>query len=456
MLSPQERETIRQMHAKKVSIKDICRLMKLSRNTVRKVLRDDGATGSKESKHLEHLGLIKDLLHRCRGNVVRVRECLEDEHGISIPYTTLTWLVRSFELAEPKKKRSGRYVFAKGEEMQHDTSPFKLMLGSSKVQTQCASLVLAYSRKLYIQFYPRFTRFEAKVFLTRAFGFMQGVCPRCVVDNTSVLVSVGTGPDAVIAPEMEALGRFFQVVFIPHRVGDANRKARVERPFDYISRNFLAGRTFADFQDLNTQALVWCETVANAKIKRALGMSANEAYLLEKPALIPLPEHVPEVFDLVYRVVDSEGYVHLNTNRYSVPEKLVGTKVEVYKFWDRVEIYAGHTKVARHPRALKPGRCRVSDPAHHPPIKRKISGPCQEEQLLTGHSRVLDSYVAGLRKRSRGRGVQPLHRLLTLKRTYPEQSFFKAVERAEHYHLYDLRRLEDLILSMVAGDFFDL
>jgi len=233
-------------------------------------------------------------------------------------------------------------------------------------------------------------------------------------------------------------------------------KARVERPFDYICRNFLAARTFTDFNDLNTQALAWCETVANAKIKRALGMSANEAYLLEKPALIPLPEHVPEVFDLVYRVVDSEGFVHLNTNRYSVPEKLVGTKVEVYKFWDRVEIYAGHTKVARHPRALKPGRCRVSDPAHHPPIKRKISGPCQEEQLLTGHSRVLDSYVAGLRKRSRGRGVQPLRRLLTLKRTYPENSFFKAVERAEHYHLYDLRRLEDLILSMVAGDFFDL
>jgi hypothetical protein len=80
----------------------------------------------------------------------------------------------------------------------------------------------------------------------------------------------------------------------------------VERPFDYICRNFLAGRTFTDFNDLNTQALVWCETVANAKIKRALGMSANEAYLLEKPALIPLPEHVPEVFVLVHRVVDSD------------------------------------------------------------------------------------------------------------------------------------------------------
>ncbi len=456
MLSPEMRETIRQMHAKEIGIKEICRLLSVSRNTVRKVLRDDTGPKQKGSKHEEHLELVKELLNRCRGNVVRVQECLQEEHGIAIPYPSLTWMVRTYELAQGKKERSGQYVFGPGEEMQHDTSPYKIMLGGKKVGAQCASLILAYSRKLFVQFYPRFTRLEAKVFLSKAFAFLQGVCPRCVIDNTSVLVSHGTGPDAIIAPEMEAFGRLYQVAFVPHRVNHPDRKARIERPFGYISGNFLAGRDFQDWSDLNTQAQTWCESVANAKTKRSLGMSPDQAFLEEKPFLIPLPEHVPEAYRLIHRVVDSQGFVHLDTNRYSVPERLVGAKAEICVFWDRIKVYAKHKLVAEHDREFEAKQARITDPAHHPPLKRKVSGPCWEEHLLIGENEALDSYVAGLKKRSRGRGAKPLRRLLSLKQAYPQEPFLKAVERALHYKMYDLSRLESMILSITAGDFFEL
>jgi transposase len=444
------------MHQKEMSIREISRLLAVSRNTVRKVLQNDTGPNSKGSKHEDHLGLVRELLSRCRGNVVRVKECLDQEHGISIPYTTLTWMVRSYGLAEPRKERSGRYVFEPGQEMQHDTSPYKLHLGHKRVNAQCASLVLAYSRKLFIQFYPRFTRFEAKLFLSRAFDFLQGVCPRCVVDNTSVIVSHGTGPDAVIAPEMEAFARIYQVSFMPHRVNDPNRKARIERPFNYVFKNFLAGREFRDWNDLNSQALSWCENVANAKTKRSLGMSPESAYLQEKPFLTPLPVHMPEVYRLLYRVVDSEGYVHLETNRYSVPQKLIGKRVEVFMFWDKIQVYARHTKVAEHARVLEAKQARITEPGHHPPLKKTGTGPCREERLLTGQKESLDRYVAELKKRSRGRGAQRMRRLLALKRNYPEEAFLQAIERALHYGMYDLARLEDLILSFIAGDFFEL
>ena len=52
--------------------------------------------------------------------------------------------------------------------------------------------------------------------------------------------------------------------------------------------------------------------------------------------------------------------------------------------------------------------------------------------------------------------MRPLRRLLALKRTYPGQPFFKAIEQALHYGMYDLGRLEQMILSMVAGDFFTI
>jgi len=423
---------------------------------VRKALRAQEAPQGKSSRYEKHLELIRELIARCRGNLVRVQECLEEEHGIQIPYPTLTWLVRHHQLKGPGKKRSGRYILEPGEEMQHDTSLFKIHLGNKRHNLQCASLILGYSRVLYTRFFPRFTRFEAKVFLSWAFEFMQGVCPRCVIDNTSVIVGQDSGPNAVIAPEMEAFARMYQVRFVPHRINDANRKGRIERPYDYIDKNFLAGRTFNDLTDLNNQALQWCRQKANSRIKRSLGMSPQQAYLQEKPYLTPLPVHTPEVYRLQYRVVDSEGYIQLESNRYSVPESLLGQKVEVYMFWDRVEVVAGHKKVAKHQRVLESRQARVTDPAHHSPITRKSTGPCKEETLLTGHSPDLDTYVAEIKKRSRGRGAQPLRRLLKLKRTYPREPFSKALERALHYNMYDLNRLEDLILKFTAGDFFDL
>ena len=155
--------------------------------------------------------IIKVLFRECRGNMVRVREELECRHNIVIPYQTLTWLIRTHGICSPKKKkRAGSYVFEPGEEMQHDTSPHKLKLAGVKITAQCASLVLAYSRKIYMQYYPCFTRFECKVFLANAFAydrgrtaaFMDGVCGKCIIDNTHVIVVSGVGPDAIMAPEM--------------------------------------------------------------------------------------------------------------------------------------------------------------------------------------------------------------------------------------------------------------
>ena len=62
--------------------------------------------------------------------------------------------------------------------------------------------------------------------------------------------------------------------------------------------------------------------------------------------------------------------------------------------------------------------------------------------------------MAEVKKRSSGRGIAKLRRLLSLKRTYPLQPFHAALAKALAYGLYDLSRLEKMILEHVAGDFF--
>lgn len=420
------------------------------------MIRGTWQVSKRRSPYDELLPLVREAFGLAKGNAVRVREILEGQ-GHEVPYSTLTRIVRDLDLREDRQKRAGAYTFGPGEEMQHDTSPHQVIIGEKKVKAQCAGLVLAYSRKLFIQYYPAFTRFEARVFLDTAFRYMEGTCPRCVIDNTSVIVAHGSGPDADIAPEMERFGEIFGVRFVPHAVGHADRKARIERNFAYVENNYLAGRTFIDWDDLNTQAMRWCSDVANMKMKRSLGMSPEAASLMEKPYLTSLPPYIPPVYQTFYRTIDMEGYVHVDTNRYSVPERLSGKEVEVHKLMDRVEVFFKNQKVADHPRFLDKRETTVTASGHHLPLHRMrtYEGPSREEKALSGQYEWLDRFVSELKNRSSGRAVRSLRRLLDLKRTYPHEAFEKATIEALHYGLFDLARLEQMILSHVAGDFFN-
>jgi hypothetical protein len=256
---------------------------------------------------------------------------------------------------------------------------------------------------------------------------------------------------------MQAFGQIFGVRFVPHRVGDPDRKARVERLFAYAEGNFLAGRTFSDWFDLNLKALRWCTEVANAKIKRSIGMSPEAAYLMEKPHLLPLPTYIPPAYQALARIVDSEGFVNVDSNRYSVPERLIGKQVQILKYAERIEVLFKNQRVALHERSIAERDRRVTAPGHHQPRRRaSVSSLSPEEQALQGHSEILDRFVGEIKKRSQGRAIRPLKRLLDLKRTYPPEPFLAACRQALQFGLFDLTRIERMILSFIAGDFFQI
>jgi hypothetical protein len=203
--------------------------------------------------------------------------------------------------------------------------------------------------------------------------------------------------------------------------------------------------------------LAWCREVANAKHKRALGMSAEAAYLIEKPYLVPLPETLPPVYELLERVVDLHGFVSVDTNRYSVPERLIGQAVTVYKYPDEIHVHHRGMPVATHRRLIGQRDMRHVVAEHHSAPKRADRVPALEERLLLRTEEpLLARYAERLRHRPRGHGLRALKRLLELQRTYPKEPFLAAVEQALEFGLFDLGRLETLILRHVVGDFFAL
>jgi transposase len=459
MLSQNQRTTILELHAQGVSKREIARVLNISRLSVRKVLRANSAEVPKllrPEKAEPYRRQILELLDTCKGNLVRVQEELAAS-GVHLSYSTLTAFCRRHGIGQQPILPSGNYSFLPGEEIQHDTSPHELELGGRRHKVQTASAVLCYSRMLFFQCYPTFTRFDAKVFLTEALRYFGAVSARVVIDNTHVVVLHGTGREMVPVPEMAAFAERFGFQFVAHELGDANRSARVERPFWFIERNFLAGRRFAHWRDLNQQARLWCDRV-NATYKKHIRAVPRELFAVERQHLKPLPAWIPEVYRLQERIVDVEGYVALHSNRYSVPFAWINRRVEVRESKDQVVIQLDARNSVTHERVPEAEHQRITVAAHRPPrgANSPRPNPHPEEQLILQAVPEIGEYVTALKQRSRKLVVLALRQLLRLVREYPREPLLAALHEATHYGLYDLDRLERMILRRVAQDYFRL
>lgn len=438
----------------------IARALHISRNAVKTVLANGDPTPPpivRAEKAAPLRDEILALYTSCKGNLVRVHEELVAQGHATLSYQALTGFCRRHGIGHEPPTPVGRYEFAPGKEMQHDTSPHRAHIGGAERSVQTASLVLCHSRLLFFQLYPRFTRFECKVFLTDALRYVGGACADCMVDNTHVIVLRGTGREMVTVPEMEAFARRLNFRFIAHEKGDANRSGRVERPFHFIEHNFLAGRRFADLAQANREARAWCDKV-NATFKRHLHARPRELFAVEQAALRPLPAWVPEVYTLHQRVVDLEGYIHVDGHVYSVPYQLIGKPVEVRETKDHIRVFVGPREVAVHHKVVMTGaKQRRTLPAHRPP-RGQVAAAVQrspEEQELAAVGAPVAGYAAALKQRAT-RWPVALRRLAQMRRDYPTAPFLAAVETATHYGLYDLDRLERIVLRNVATAYFVL
>lgn len=461
MLDRDTRAAILRLREQGHALRKITKDLGVSRNSVRDVL----ASGQAEPPTPERsrglgasLENIRTLYVECRGNVVRVQEELERRYKVTTTYSSLTRFCRQEHISRPDPQQTVKIVTGPGEEMQHDTSLYTISIGGRKTRRQCASLVLGYSRKLFMRFYPRFDRFACKLFLTEALRFMGGSCRRCVIDNSSVILACGAGSMAEVSPEMEAFERRFSFRFLAHELGHANRKGKIERPYSYIEGNFLVGRSFKDDADLNRQARQWLDEKANVRRLRELGASPQELFAAEQAHLQPLPLYVPEVYKVYQREVDTYGYIHIDTRRYSVPHGFVGKNLWVRETEDAVIILDGHKELARHTKLTDPaGPFKSTLPGHEYRRRLPADHVFPQEVALKALGTQAQAYLEGLKAARRGRAyrwsLKILHRLLG---HYAAQDVAAALTKASEHNLWDVRRIEGVLLQQLGRERFQL
>jgi len=459
MLDEATRTAILKLHEQGHGTRKIAHALDVARSTVRQVI-DDGSAAVPPLIRAELAEpwreQILELYARYQGHLGRVHEALT-QAGAAVSYPALTAFCRKHGIGRAPAPPAGHYTFLQGQEMQHDTSPHYAQIGGILTPVQTASLVLCYSRMIFFQHYPRFTRFECKAFLAQGIAYFNASPATCMIDNSHVVVGAGSGANMIPAPEMAAFAERYGFAFKAHEKGDANRSARVEAPFYRIQTGFLSGETFSDWTDLNHRARETCEKW-NAKFSTKLHASRRELFAAEQPYLKPLPLYVPEVYQLYPRIVDAEGYVHVNRIRYSAPYRLIGRTLEVRETLEQVDLYEGPRRVASHGRVYGPLDTRVTDPAHRPPrgqgLGRRPQPAPEETQMLQLEPRVA-SYLKSLKQHIGDRRA-PLRRLLSMLEEYPREAFLSALAQAEHYRLLDLDRLEKMVLRQIADEYFVL
>jgi hypothetical protein len=130
-------------------------------------------------------------------------------------------------------------------------------------------------------------------------------------------------------------------------------------------RNAIAGRHFASWAELEGHLARWMREVAEIRIHGTTGEAPVERFRRDEGrALTPLPGRPPfrQVREVVRRV-HADGCIDLDTNRYSVPWRLIGALVTVQITAGELRIVHGGIEVARH--AERHGRRERSIEAAH-------------------------------------------------------------------------------------------
>jgi hypothetical protein len=157
-------------------------------------------------------------------------------------------------------------------------------------------------------------------------------------------------------PDMLAFAAAHRYEPRPVAVARGNEKGRVERSIRYIRDNFFAARTFTDLDNLNAQALAWCEGPAcDRRWPEDDRLTVRQAFELERPSLMTLPESDYAVAERVQVHAGKTPYVRFDLNDYSIPHTHVRRTLTVLAEPERLRVLDGAAVLATHRRSWDRG-----------------------------------------------------------------------------------------------------
>ena len=384
---------IRRMHrVEGFSIREIAKRLGVSKNTVKAVLRTDREAESRYERKTAHKpklgpfeGKLKEILEaerskppRDRRNATLLYEELQG-HG----YTGAVDSVRRFikrwrtERGETDIEAFVPLVFAPGDAMQFDWSTERVVIAGVPTVVKAAQVRLCHSRLCLVQVF-RYERQEMMLEgLRRAVRFFGGTPRRLVVDNlTPAVKKVLLGKNRIWQDRFEGFCSHYLIDPRACHVNKPTDKGQVERQVGLVrERVFKPAPSAGSLEELNSRLMSICIERAKAaphpevRAKSVWGMWEEE-----QPRLLVLPPKDYECCRVEEeKRVDRYCTVAFDANRYSVPSRLVGRRVQVRGYAEYVKVVCDGEVAAEHGRLFGRGDA-VYNPLHYLDVLEKKPG----------------------------------------------------------------------------------
>ena len=203
------------------------------------------------------------------------------------------------------------------------------------------------------------------------FALLRGVPLRMNYDNMRVAIAEFIGPDQkkpTVA--LLQLSSFYGFCFRFCNIFCGHEKGHVERSVEYVRRKAFARK---DQFDTIPGAQNYLDDISNRLNDKKLTGSKftiNELMSQERELLLHHPGRM-ECFTLEQASVDKYATFVLGKNHYSVPDHLVGNKIEVKVFSNQLKIYHQGEVLCTHPRSYETGDWIITLDHYLHTLKRK-------------------------------------------------------------------------------------
>ena len=368
---------VRRLYSRgKKSLHEIAKTTGLSRNTIRKWVRDPGEVAKPTYRRSKMPGKLTAFMpelelalkadaHRTKQNR-RTGKALFLQikaAGYTGGYSRVTDFIRAWRDQEGKAPKAFvPLAFELGEAFQFDWSDEGMVVGGIFYKLQVAHLKLCASRAFWLVAYPSQGHemlFDAH---TRAFTALGGIPRRGIYDNMKTAVDkVKKGKGRVVNARFTAMCAHYLFDSDFCNVASGWEKGVVEKNVqDSRRRIWLDAQKiqWGTFADLNVWLGERCRTLWGELRHPAFkGFSVLEMLEQERLELMPMPTAFDGYVEKPARV-SSTCLVSVARNRYSVPCELANHRVSTRLYPERVDIAAADTIVASHERLSDRGHIR--------------------------------------------------------------------------------------------------
>lgn len=296
----------------------------------------------------------------------------------------------------------------------------------------------------------------------RALAYVGGCTAKLVPDNLKSGVTDPSYYDPVLNRSYHELARHYGIAIVPARIRRPRDKASVEGAVKQVERWVLAPlrhRRFFSLDEANAAIAEQVEAINNRPFSPPREGSRRSLFeAIERRALKPLPNEPFIIGQWLTARVNLDYHIVVDRHFYSVPYRLVHTKLDVFLTATAVSVFVKGERVASHARSFIPAmHTTVAEhmPPAHQAMARRTPDRLRQDAVAIGAA--VGAYVERLlRAREHPeQGVRACLGVLRLAKSYAPPRLELACERALAAGAISSRYVEQLLKADRRHPFLD-